>query len=66
MAHDDCRESCVVRDQLLPEIAGRTSKASSSSITISTSHEFLGDDLISKDREKPLFTYDTKMQKMMH
>lgn len=66
MAGGDCKESSVLRDQLLQDVVGRTPKVSPSSIAMSTNIEFLRDQLIGKDGEKLLLILDTEIQEVMY
>lgn len=65
VACGDCTELHMLRDQLLQKTIGRTLKASLSSIAMSTSLEFLEDQHIGKDGDKPLLISDIKMQETM-
>jgi hypothetical protein len=56
----------VLWDQLLQEAVGRSPTSSPSSIAMSASLEFLGDQLIGKDGEKPLLISDIEMQEVMY
>jgi hypothetical protein len=66
VARGDCRESRVLQDQLLQEAVGRSPTSSLSSIAMSASLGFLGDQLIGKYGKKPLLISDTEMQEVMY